>query len=858
MTFKITSLFKIPDYFIMILGYLYINMDIEYKLVGRNDLLQQYCEAWSNNCRIFGYYGMAKVGKTRLCDEFIKHLQETEDSKVEVTEFDFRDGDLDSYENFEALLFLKFQIDSNHRSSVGREQILQYVKKMPETKFIFVFDSLEEAMPKAQKDGSGPDKFAESLWDKIYQNIVHKFLANSSNIYFCLTSCTWAKFGQWSKIAFLQNVPALNKSDSSKLLKEVLSDKNEDTSCLETIAELCDGLPGSIVNVGSDIIRSTELTNEDMVSILIDRKLAALSGEFLPATVRIDSSLNGMIRKLSTERKDNLRVLAASGSDMSMSVGAQAFDYDKQALFKFDVLIPLKYRSLVDASMKSKGISVHPVTQEFMKVHHASTTIRDKAIAKKIQKLIEEICEQKDKAPGKSMEYIDQLKDYKSQGCPDNYVPVSGDRRGSVEHSRRDTSSDNIRIRTNISHTSTGNPRLNDLSPATSTEKEDKQGFSFPADTNLHKSMEQKPSFRKDIKYAGNGVSGEMKCESGYQANINGDQKEIKQKRLSEVKMNLGCSIEENDRIAVTSERRLSDIIKRNNLSRSASAQEMFSETKANNLSRAMTLQESLTQLQFKRKTLNRADAFEDTGDVKWDDCSGSSQNILAESISQSSICSTDSRNSSCERNDTVSLDDNVNVPCNESGTEVKFQIYSESFSPEDLKQDLRSNDPPIVRPKTSLTKSPIKEENDNSLKRLLFGQIDLTSGSETSLKRPVEHSCSFGPTLDPNSLLDESVSNNLESHCVCQGNSLSSSQQSSYKDPIMPKLSLLSLLSKSSQKSAEVSMDRPEHLQTVTVPVNSASPQSANIGPRSNASKVPNRAETLLKLIRKKSEDKS
>ncbi|XP_071136404.1 uncharacterized protein [Mytilus edulis] len=838
-------------------------MDIEYKLVGRNDLLQQYSEAWANNCRIFGYYGMAKVGKTRLCAEFVKNLQETEDSKIEVTEFDFRDGDLDTYDNFEALLFLKFQIDSNHRSSVGREQILQYVKQKPDTKFIFVFDSLEEAMPKAQKDGSGPDKFAESLWDKIYQNIVHKFLANSSNIYFCLTSCTWAKFGQWSKIAYLQNVPALNKYDSCQLLKEVLSDQNEDTSCLETIADLCDGLPGSIVNVGSDIIRSTELTNEDMVSILIDRKLAALSGEFLPASVRIDSSLNGMIRKLSDERKDNLRVIAASGSEMSMSVGAQAFDYDKQALFKFDVLIPLKYRSLVDASMKSKGISVHPVTQEFMKVHHASTTIRDKAIAKKIQKLIEEICEQQDKAPGKSIEYIDQLKDYKRKGCPENYNPVSGDRRRSLEPSypsSRDTSSDNIRVRTNISHTSTGNPRLNDLSPATSTEKEDKQGFPFPADTNLHKSMEQKPSFRKDIKYAGSGISGEMKCESGYQANINGEQKEIRQKRLSEVKMNLGCSIEENDRIAVTSERRLSDIIKRNNLSRSASAQEMFIETKANNLSRAMTLQESLTQLQFKRKNLNRADAFEEPGDVKWDDCSGSSQNILAESMSQSSICSTDSRNSSCERNDTISMDDNVNIPCNESGNEVKFNICSDSFSPEDLKQNLRSNDPPIVRPKTSLTHSPIKEENDNSLKRLIFGQIDLTSvsESETSLKRPVEHSCSFGPTLDPNSLLDESVSNNLESHCVCQGNSPSSSQQSSYKDPNMPKLSLLSLLSKSSQKSTEASMDRPEHLQMGTVPVNSASPQSSNIGSRSNTSRGPNRAENLLNIMKKKSEDKS
>lgn len=51
-------------------------------------------------------------------------------------------------------------------------------------------------------------------------------------------------------------------------------------------------------------------------------------------------------------------------------------DYEKEALFKFDVLIPLKYRSLVEADKKSKDISVHPITMEFMKIHHASTTTK--------------------------------------------------------------------------------------------------------------------------------------------------------------------------------------------------------------------------------------------------------------------------------------------------------------------------------------------------------------------------------------------------------------------------------------------------------------------------------------------------
>jgi hypothetical protein len=70
------------------------------------------------------------------------------------------------------------------------------------------------------------------------------------------------------------------------------------------------------------------------------------------------------------------------------------------------------------------------------------------------------------------------------------------------------------------------------------------------------------------------------------------------------------------------------------------------------------------------RSTLCRSNAFEDicdlktscedAEDVKWDDCSGSSQNITSD----------EDRNSSCERNDSFSLDDNVNVDVTQQKSE--------------------------------------------------------------------------------------------------------------------------------------------------------------------------------------------
>ena len=218
-----------------------------YELIGRQNVLEQYEKVWQNGCRIFGFYGMTKVGKTRLCAEFIKRLKNVDDLNIKDYIFDLKA--ICSYHDFAELLCLKFNIDSGS-PLVRKEKIINYMKKNTGTLFVFVLENLEEAMPKAKKDGSNPDKFDETLWDQLYKDILESFLGSCKNVYFCLTSCTWAKFAALSKISHLQAIPPLCKTDSVTMLKEVLKDRLEDEECIETIAELCDGLPGSIVNVG--------------------------------------------------------------------------------------------------------------------------------------------------------------------------------------------------------------------------------------------------------------------------------------------------------------------------------------------------------------------------------------------------------------------------------------------------------------------------------------------------------------------------------------------------------------------------------------------------------------------------------
>jgi hypothetical protein len=442
-----------------------------------------------------------------------------------------------------------------------------------------------------------------------------------------------------------------------------------------------------------------------------------------------------------------------------------------------------------------------------------------------------------------------------NSGFPECFEPTAAHRESvSVPFTgnhNRETRSADINVTIGGVHTSAGIPRLNDLSPATSTEKEDK-GFEFKCNTNLHASLEQKPSLRKEIVYSGPTSGITKKSESGNKTVLNlasesdrclnsnqTDNIFNQPKRLNEAKMNLGCSIEENDRITITPERRLSEIVKRNNLSRSLSAQGNFCGTKANNLSRALTVQESYGPLQQKRSTLCRSNAFEDicdlktscedAEDVKWDDCSGSSQNITSD----------EDRNSSCERNDSFSLDDNVNVDVTQQKSEST--IYNKNNNNNnsmatDVKKYANNNENVDVRPKTYQS----KQDDGNSLKRLLFGQIDdsVSYKSDTSMKEHRNEAVedSFGPSLNFASLmsLESDLSKqkqgsftpllNFDSLCDNNRNSLPPTSRYSLSKVNTNKKKESLLLSTSNQNSSQTN----------------------------NTSRVPNRAEKMKMLLEK------
>jgi hypothetical protein len=110
------------------------------------------------------------------------------------------------------------------------------------------------------------------------------------------------------------------------------------------------------------------------------------------------------------------------------------------------------------------------------------------------------------------------------------------------------------------------------------------------------------------------------------------------------------------------------------------------------------------------------ASLSEDAEDVKWDDCSGSSQNITSD----------EDRNSSCERNDSFSLDDNVNVDVTQQKSEST--IYNKNNNNNnsmetDIKKYANNNENVDVRPKTYQS----KQDDGNSLTFIRHRIIYLT-----------------------------------------------------------------------------------------------------------------------------------
>ncbi|KAJ8314968.1 hypothetical protein KUTeg_007118 [Tegillarca granosa] len=196
---------------------------MEHRFIGRNRELEQLRQLWNGNQhKIFGLYGHKSVGKTRLLKKFISELKE-KNQDLKVLEFDFHE--IKTYKRFLKLFSKSFQIEWDQNDSEKDEneitddiyelvdKVLEEIKKnYSESKAcVFVLNNLENAMPKANRDGTDPDVLDKSLWDNIWEDIFKKLIPNS---YLYIDSTRHAKFARYGNAAELIDVEPLEDDDA--------------------------------------------------------------------------------------------------------------------------------------------------------------------------------------------------------------------------------------------------------------------------------------------------------------------------------------------------------------------------------------------------------------------------------------------------------------------------------------------------------------------------------------------------------------------------------------------------------------------------------------------------------------------
>lgn len=238
---------------------------MEHRFIGRNRELEQLRQLWDDGQhKIVGIYGLKSVGKTRLLKEFISELKKT-NTDLKVLEFDFQK--IKTFKRFFKLFLKGFEIDWNPNKEEKDEneitddifdnvdKVLDIIKQhhSESTKAcIFVLNNLENAMPKANRDGTDPGTLDKALWDNIWEDIFQKLIPNS---YLFIDSTRHAKFARYANVAKLIDLDRLEDEAALELLREITGDsvQFDGDDVPSAIANLCFGLPMAVINAGNAV-----------------------------------------------------------------------------------------------------------------------------------------------------------------------------------------------------------------------------------------------------------------------------------------------------------------------------------------------------------------------------------------------------------------------------------------------------------------------------------------------------------------------------------------------------------------------------------------------------------------------------
>ncbi|XP_041351352.1 uncharacterized protein LOC121370282 [Gigantopelta aegis] len=336
------------------------NDDVDHPFIGRAYFLNSLRDAW-RKYRVFGIFGQKSVGKSRTVNEFLKRLQS-----------DVGDGDGD--------------VGSLMISSVD----LQGVTSMEtlRLKILLLLGFINEVRNDA-------DDWVLQMCNKINTDITHAYILSFDNAEDCLNHTTMKSefvatcsmiikncqntriiFSSTTKIAhgfpffFWQELPPMNITDGSKLVKSIAPDADFG-EYLEKIVELCCGLPLVLTIAGCELGQpeGISFTPAEMVDILSQCRLRALSSESYASEEQVGSVYRKFIERLTSEFQQRLAVLGYIPGSFTDVEASQLLAHHTTNETRKETLRPLLRRYMIEFQPKTRRYNIHGILQDCLEVY---------------------------------------------------------------------------------------------------------------------------------------------------------------------------------------------------------------------------------------------------------------------------------------------------------------------------------------------------------------------------------------------------------------------------------------------------------------------------------------------------------
>ena len=239
--------------------------------IGREKEIKYVCTEQESK-QIIGVYGRKGIGKTSLVKFASKH------ETVDLLTYDFR-GIRSFGSFFEQLCedfglqeycprFSGIETDDEILSQIDstKRKIFKKIHEQRNKRAILFLDNLESAQPKTKPNGSSSDRRTRNLFDRVYEFFLKPLLEHHEprlrsqraktspeqpyvNFNIIITSETDLKLLHFrNNYTFIELQPLIS-DDSNKLLK-VSSECDICEETIETIIDMCDGIPMNIIRIG--------------------------------------------------------------------------------------------------------------------------------------------------------------------------------------------------------------------------------------------------------------------------------------------------------------------------------------------------------------------------------------------------------------------------------------------------------------------------------------------------------------------------------------------------------------------------------------------------------------------------------